>query len=115
MFPSIVRVNERQFQFICNELYLFVVKRGTPSSDDLEKLASLIGSDWRRLARRLGARESVLNEIHNANQELHEKAYQMLSYWKVREGGSATYHVLYDALCHVHINRRDLAEEICCD
>lgn len=57
--------------------------------------------------------ESKLTAFHKENEEYSEKSYQMLLFWKRREGSAATYLVLYDALCHHLVNRKDLAEEIC--
>lgn len=37
----------------------------------------------------------------------------MLMEWKESRGSDATYQVLYQALCHERVNRRDLAEKIC--
>ena len=115
MFSSSVRENERQLQFICNELYLFVVKAGTPSDVDLRELADHIRATWKTLARRLDVRDSALDEIDHSNEALWEKGYHMLRHWKRRGGTSATYTVLYDALHHELVMRPDLVEKICCD
>ena len=37
----------------------------------------------------------------------------MLQMWKEKSGSEATYQVMYDALCHKFVARRDLAEKIC--
>ena len=41
------------------------------------------------------------------------KGYQMLYEWKRRGGSKATYEVLYDALSHDLVQRRDLVEMFC--
>lgn len=43
------------------------------------------------------------------------KAYKMLIRWKEDNTSKATYKVMYNALCHNFVKRRDLAEEFCCD
>ena len=93
--------------------FVIVVKEGTPSDEELETLSQLIAESWKPLGRRLGMNESRLMAFHKDNEEYSEKAYQMLLFWKRREGSAATYQVLHDALCHSLVNRRDLAEEIC--
>ena len=93
--------------------FVIIVKGGTPSDEELETLSQLIAEGWKPLGRRLGMNESKLTAFHKDNDEYSEKAYQMLLFWKRREGAAATYQVLHDALCHSLVNRTDLAEEIC--
>ena len=93
--------------------FVIVVKEGTPSDEELETLSQSIAESWKPLGRRLGMTESRLMAFHKDNEEYSEKPYQMLLFWKRREGSAATYQVLHDALCHSLVNRRDLAEEIC--
>ena len=91
------------------------VKSGIPSDDELEELSKRIHYNWRALGRRLGVRESMLTAFDKENEQLIDKAYHMLMFWKQREGGlPATYQVLYEALCHQLVRRKDLAEEFCC-
>ena len=47
------------------------------------------------------------------HEEYSEKALGMLQKWKERDGSDATYRVLYDALCHAMVRRKDLAEKFC--
>ena len=82
------------------------------SNDELENLSVEIGN-WRLLARRLLFREETINEFDEAYVHFSEKAFQMLLAWKHREGSAASYKVLYDALCHPLVSRRDLAQEHC--
>ena len=39
----------------------------------------------------------------------------MLIRWKEKEGADAMFSVLYDALCHERVQRKDLAERFCCN
>ena len=81
------------------------------SNDDLEHLSMEIES-WLPLARRLRfSRVKIL--AFNAYEDVRESVYRMLIAWKAREGSHATYRVLYDALCHELVGRRDLAEMFC--
>ena len=76
-------------------------------------MAQKLALDWKRVGRRLKIDEAKISNFHDDNQELNEKAYQMLLHWKQREGLTATYQVLNDALCHKLVTRKDLAEEFC--
>ena len=78
----------------------------------LEELAYKIPS-WKSLARRLGTEESRIAAFDRDSEELAEKAYRMLLHWKQRYGPEASFQVLYNALSHVLVNRRDLAERFC--
>ena len=87
------------------------------SDDDRETLANELPRHWEALGRRLKISEAVLEGIQrNGLQcpEYSDKALAMLKKWQERDGGAATYRVLFDALCHKLVQRRDLAEEICC-
>lgn len=80
----------------------------------MEGLALKIPLHWKTLGRRLKIKEAVLDAIHKQEVECSEKAYKMLLKWKQAGGKRATFLVLYDALCHDYLNRKDLAEEFCC-
>lgn len=71
-----------------------------------------IAEVWKSLGRRLGINEARLTGFDKEN-KYSEKPYQMLLHWMNREGSSATYKLLYDALCHELVNRKDLAEKLC--
>ena len=71
--------------------------------------------NWRSLARRLLFNEEEIAAIDRENQEISAKALAMLVRWKQREGSATSYQVLYDALSHALVHRRDLAVEICID
>jgi len=77
-------------------------------------LAREIPKDWRKLGRRLNMTEADLDAINKEEEEHSEKAYTMLLKWKRAEGERATFLVLYKALCHPLVLRKDLAEEFCC-
>lgn len=89
-----------------------VLKEGTPQNDELEELAKYIGDSWKKLARRLNL-EPIISDIDNQHKQLSEKAYQMLKKWKQGEGDDATYEILFKALCHSLVGRRDLAHKYC--
>jgi len=73
-----------------------------------------IVEEWKELGRRLlDNNEAELYAIDEENKKLSEKAYKMLLKWKAAKGSDATFQVLYDALCHHLVNRRDLAEKYC--
>ena len=76
-------------------------------------MAKQIVNEWKKLGRRLLKSDALLDAIDKKNDEYCEKAYKMLSKWKEAEGLDATFEVLYDALCHDIVDRRDLAETFC--
>ena len=100
-------------QFICNELLLFVVKQGTPTPDELEKLGVVIGKKWRKLGRRLGVGDEILDETDQEHDQMSEKGYGMLKQWSQIYGSDATYKALCNGLLHYLVQRRDLAEKFC--
>lgn len=93
----------------------FAVKQGTPSNEELEMLSVDIAQGWKALGRRLEIDDARLTGFHKENEEYSEKPYKMLLYWKNKKGREATYKILYDALCHELVNRKDLAEKLCCE
>ena len=113
MLLSALRNSDNTEQFICFELFLFVVKRGIPTNDELEKLSLDIASDWKKLGRRLGINDPLIQEIDRVNDHLSEKGYDMLKRWKQKEGTAGTYQALYDALQNELVQRQDLAEKFC--
>ena len=83
----------------------------------MEELANCLGEKWIKLGRRLSVSKSVLSDLRSNAQlypDVSEKAREMLRIWESREGDSATYQVLYDALCHQHVGDKDLAQKTCC-
>ena len=103
-----------EVQSTCYSFISISVKEGCPSEDELEKLSLSIGSAWERLARRLGFRKGDTTGFDKDNEEYQKKALKMLFGWKEKYASDATYKVLHFALCHEFVNRRDLAENICC-
>ena len=89
------------------------VKEGIPSDEDLERLSVKV-EKWKPLARRL-LKSSELEALHKDYEEWSEKALAMLLKWKQKNASDATYRRLYDALCHVLVNQKDLAEQFCCN
>ena len=87
------------------------VKEGSPENDDLERLANQIINEWKKLGRRLlESDEALLDVVHKDNDTCSERSYKMFLKWKAAKSSDATFRVLYDALCHSIVNRRDLAE-----
>ena len=72
-----------------------------------------LGGSWDALARRLKFRPAEIEGFDHAKKELKDKSLRMLFRWKEKSGRSATYKVLYEALCHTFVDRKDLAEHFC--
>lgn len=109
------RKDERRKEIICLRFcFLGVagIKHGVVIVEELVNLSRKI-YNWRSLAVRLGFEEENIAAINLDYQAISEKAFAMLLRWRQREGSAASYQVLYDALCHPFVNRRDLAEESC--
>ena len=96
---------------LCCDVFMFLVKQGVPSDEDLERLSQKLDK-WKTVGRRLEIEEARLTAFDNEHREWSEKIYKMLLNWKERNGSAATYMVLHDALCHPLVNRRDLAEKL---
>ena len=80
---------------------------------DLEGLSTELGKSWKALARRLQFGEAEIEGFDYDNKEVREKCYRMLHTWKRIEASSATYLVLYEALCHEFVGQKDLAVKYC--
>ena len=89
------------------------IRDGTPESVDLGRLSKKLGTSWRDVARRLEFEEEEINDFEDKYRGYPDRAYQMLCAWKSRDGKKATYEVLYNALTHDLVQRRDLAEAFC--
>jgi len=76
-------------------------------------LAGQLGQHWKKLSRRLDVPDPQLQEIDQAHDQISEKAYYMLKYWKQGKGSAATYQALFNALKNGLVHRRDLAEQFC--
>ena len=90
------------------------IKSGEVFDEDLELLSKKI-ANWQSLARGLLFSNREITVFDKENDEFSEKAFAMLIHWKRRLGSAATYKVLYDALCHPLVSRRDLAYEFYTD
>ena len=91
-----------------------LIRDGTPEPVDLERLSKKLGRSWEAVARRLGFEEEEINDFDHQYKGYAHKAYQMLYQWKKRGGiKKATYEVLFNALSHDLVQRRDLAEMFC--
>lgn len=73
----------------------------------------MLSIDWKRLGRILGLGEARIAAFDEENDQLSEKAFVMLFFWKRSMGSYGTYQVLFDALCHELVGRKDIAEKIC--
>ena len=82
-------------------------------NEELQQLSVKIGISWKPLARRLRLEEAEITGIDKENVTIREKAYAMFLNWKGRDASAASYGVLYDALSHDLVARRDLAEKFC--
>eukprot|EP00062_Callorhinchus_milii_P005468 gi/632944987/ref/XP_007887808.1/ PREDICTED: receptor-interacting serine/threonine-protein kinase 1 isoform X1 [Callorhinchus milii] len=82
--------------------HLEIFNDRSPVKDShLDLLRSELGKDWKHCARKLGFRESEIDEIdHDYERDgLKEKVYQMLHKWQMKEGGKgATVNKLAQAL-----------------
>ena len=91
------------------------MKEGTLTKDELEALSLKLGSSWQALARRLDFNDAQITAFDRQYVDYSMKAYKMLIGWKGDNASGATYAVMYNALCHEFVKRRDLAEDFCCD
>ena len=89
------------------------IKNGVVVDYDLEGLSTKLGKSWEALAKRLEFGEAEIEGFDHENKELKIKSYRMLCAWKRREASSATYEVLYKALHHEYVSRKDLAVKYC--
>ena len=90
------------------------IKDGVVADDDLEGLSLELGTSWSALARRLKFSRAERQGFDHGKKELADKSYLMLCRWKEKRGLSgATYKVLYEALCHKYVDRKDLAGQFC--
>ena len=88
-------------------------KDGVVEDGELEELSEQLGSSWEKLARRLKFKKAQITGFDKDNQEYAKKALGMLERWKEKCGPDASYRVLYKALRHRLVQRRDLAEQFC--
>ena len=96
-----------------NNFLFTVVKQGTPTNDELQKLGKRIGVKWDTLGRRLGVEEAELENIEQRHKDLEKRGYAMLMHWKQKNGSEATYQILNAALQDELVQCKYLAEKIC--
>ena len=75
---------------LCCDIFMFVVKQGVPSDEDLERLSQKL-EKWKTVGRHLEIVEARLTAFDNENREWSEKIFKRLLHWKVRKGSAATY------------------------
>ena len=98
---------------MCYHYITALIRDGSPEQDHLERLSKKLGTKWEAVARRLKFEAEEITAFHEENRRLPDKAFKMLCAWKSRDGKKATYEVLYNALTHDLVQRRDLAEKFC--
>ena len=90
------------------------IRDGAPEPDDLERLSIMLATKWKAVARRLKFKPGEIDAFDVQNKNLAEKAFTMLCEWQSRDGlDAATYEVLYNALSHDLVQRKDLAQTFC--
>lgn len=94
--------------------FIPVIKDGVPTEEDLQLLSMKLGKHWKYLAQALGFVKPEITAFHTQNEELREKALDMLLQWRAKYGSGATFRVLYDALCDERVNQMALAQKYCC-
>ena len=62
----------------------------------------------------LGFEKPDITAFHKQNDELREKALEMLLQWRAKYGSWATFRVLYDALCDEYVGETEFAQKYCC-
>ena len=90
---------------------MFLVKQGVPSDEDLQWLSQKL-ENWKIVGRCLEIDEPSLTAFDVENKGFFEKIYKMFLHWKHRNGSTATYTILHDALCHPLVKLTDLAEQL---
>ena len=84
------------------------------ADDDLQGLSLDLGKSWDALAGRLEFSQAEIQGFNHDYKELTKKCHRMLCRWKEKSGRwGATYKVLFEALCHTYVDRKDLAGQFC--
>ena len=77
----------------------------------IQFVATKIGSDWKKLGRRLEIEDCVIQGIQEDNTTTEERAFQVLNKWlQINGSRGATSSVLYKAL--IDIGRTLIAEKL---
>ena len=95
--------------------FIPVIKDGVPTDRDLQLLSMKLGEYWKYLAQALGFEKPEITAFLKQNEELREKALEMLLKWRAKYGKGATFRVLYDALCDERVDHLELAQNYCCN
>ncbi|XP_066019593.1 uncharacterized protein [Pocillopora verrucosa] len=83
-------------------------KEGVVTYDDLQTLGKAIGVKWDRLARRLpGIKEDDTGKIEDRYKTLSQRGFHKLGLWETNNGVAADYKILYHALVHNLVQRKD--------
>ena len=108
-------VIELNYVMFFDHLFFAAVRDGTPSYNELSRLAHEIPSEWKNLGGLLGISNARITAFERQNQyDIFEQAYKMLQHWKQSKARRATYKVLFDALSDELVDRGDLAVKYCC-
>ena len=100
---------------MCLLLFVVEVKPGIPEENELHALANDVSQFWKKLGRELRVAESKLSQLDvGLQQDVYEKAYQMLLHWRETRDDQATYQILYSALTSTVVGRNDLGKKYCC-
>ncbi|KAJ8033886.1 hypothetical protein HOLleu_24264 [Holothuria leucospilota] len=87
-----------------------VSKEIVQDKDLFQDLSHKITAEWKNVARVLNIEEAHIYRIQKDNDDcIQEQIYQMLFFWRKKEGDDATYSVLSQALKRA--GRKDLADE----
>jgi len=90
------------------------IKGGAVDDDDLQELSEKLGpNSWEKLARRLNFSPAEITAFHKEKEDNANKTLRILQRWKEKHDSEATYQVLYEALTHELVARKDLANEFC--
>ena len=89
------------------------MRPGNPEEEVLEGLSKKLGIEWEALAQRLKFEGGDITSFEVESRRHSDKVFKMLCEWKSRKGWQATYSVLYSALSHEFVGRKDLAETFC--
>ena len=89
------------------------MKPGIPEDDELHGLANDVSRFWKKVGRELKVEEWKLDQLDVDQQDVYEKAYQMLWHWRQTRDDQATYQILYSALTSTVVGRSDLGRKYC--
>ena len=100
--------------FLAAEQNLVFVS-GSPSAEELHRLAREVGPTWKALGRQLRVSDSDLNQIEADFEGHYEQCYRMLKRWTEAQVDSPTYEDLGQALQFEAVGRPELAKKYCCE